>query len=68
MKYFWVDLIDEVSDGFKEDVYFEDAIERYKRDNTHLLVFPSAILVSLNAVSNSLDSGHSFVRQRFFFR
>lgn len=32
MKYFWVDLIDIVSDNFKENVYFEQVIERYEFD------------------------------------
>lgn len=29
MKYFWIDMIDEVTGDFKENVYFEDVIERY---------------------------------------
>lgn len=32
MKYFWVDLIDDASGDFKEDVFFEDIIERYEFD------------------------------------
>jgi len=34
LKYFWMDMIDEVSDDFKDDVYFEDIIERYEFDKS----------------------------------
>lgn len=34
MKYFWIDLIDENSDEFKDNVYFEDVIERYEFDKS----------------------------------
>ena len=34
LKYFWIDMIDEVSDDFKEDVCFEDIIERYEFDKS----------------------------------
>lgn len=34
LKYFWIDKIDEVSDDFKEDVCFEDVIERYEFDKS----------------------------------
>ena len=34
LKYFWIDMIDEVSDDFKDDVYFEDIIERYEFDKS----------------------------------
>ena len=34
MKYFWIDMIDEVSGDFKEDVCFEDIIERYEFDKS----------------------------------
>lgn len=34
MKYFWIDLIDVNSDEFKDNVYFEDVIERYEFDKS----------------------------------
>lgn len=34
MKYFWIDMIDDVSGDFKEDVCFEDVIERYEFDKS----------------------------------
>ena len=34
MKYFWIDMIDEVTGDFKENVYFEDVIERYEFDKS----------------------------------
>lgn len=34
MKYFWIDLIDENSDEFKDNVYFEDVIEKYEFDKS----------------------------------
>ena len=43
MKYFWGDLIDDVSDDFKEDVYFEDVIERYEFDKALRQILFNAI-------------------------
>lgn len=43
MKYFWSDLIDKISDDFKENVYFEDVIERYEFDKALRKILFNAI-------------------------
>lgn len=43
MKYFWIDMIDEVSGDFKKDVYFEDVIERYEFDKSLRQILFNAI-------------------------
>ena len=34
LKYFWIDMIDEITGDFKEDVYSEQVIERYEFDKS----------------------------------
>ena len=43
MKYFWIDMIDKRSDDFKEDVYFENVIERYEFDKSLRQILFNAI-------------------------
>ena len=43
LKYFWIDLIDEDSDDFKDNVYFEDVIERYEFDKSLRQILFNAI-------------------------
>ena len=51
MKYFWIDMIDEVTGDFKENVYFEDVIERYEFDKSL-----RQILFNLKSASNLNDN------------
>lgn len=34
LKYFWISMIDDVSDDFDEGVYFENVIDRYEFDKS----------------------------------
>lgn len=43
MKYFWIDMIDDMSGDFKENVCFEDVIERYEFDKSLRKILFNAI-------------------------
>lgn len=43
LKYFWVDLVDEITDDFKEGVCFENVIERYEFDKSLRQILFNAI-------------------------
>ena len=43
LKYFWMDMIDEVSEDFKEGTFFENIIERYEFDKSLRQILFNAI-------------------------
>lgn len=74
LKYFWVDLKDNISGDFKENTYFEDIIERYEFDKTirHILFKAIELLeVGLRAkiisiFSISTGSGLWYLDEKLF--
>ena len=74
LKYYWVDMIDEEVDDFKEDSYFENVIERYEFDRSlrHIL-FKAIELLEIGlrtkiitSMSLATDSGLWYLDSNLF--
>lgn len=60
LKYFWIDMIDEVSDDFKENVCFEDVIDRYEFDKSLRQILFDAIR-NIRSWSSNKNYFHSLL-------